>query len=194
LDEFKVLEVRQVLDKQKKDYTENIHPDLLAAQEIAYEPSGLKISKLIKEAESKKYGAFKFNINEKHINFRVAKITPTKNGQFVTLWKRIGAGPILPYDMEDPVDLFVVSVRDNEHFGQFVFPKNILYEKGIVSKEGKGGKRAMRVYPPWDTADSRQAQKTQMWQNIYFLDIPTNKGVDSSRVHTLYGHIGYESV
>ena len=71
-----------------------------------------------------------------------------------------------------------VSVRDAEHFGQFVFPKAVLYEKGIVSKDGKSGKRAMRIYPPWDITDSRQAKKTQAWQLMYFFEIHPNKNID----------------
>lgn len=35
-----------------------IHPDLLAAQKLAYEPSGFVIDKLAREEESQEYGAF----------------------------------------------------------------------------------------------------------------------------------------
>jgi len=148
---------------------EAIHPDLLFAQKLAYEPSGLLCKNFGKEAESAQYGAFTFTMNNRSIKFRVAKITPTKTGQFVTLWKRIGKGPIQPHDLEDPVDLFVISVRTFEHLGQFVFPKTVLCEKGIVSKKGEGGRRAMRVYPPWDRPNNRQAEKTQQWQLPFFL-------------------------
>ncbi len=149
----------------------DMYSDLLAAQKYAYEPSGFSCINLQQEAESQDYGACEFEMNNRRIKFRAAKITPTKGGQFVTLWKRIGTGPIMPFDLADPVDLFVVSVRSADHFGQFVFPKSVLYEKGFVSKEGKGRKRAMRVYPPWDIANSAQAKKTQAWQCMYFLHI-----------------------
>ncbi len=171
----------------KQNLSNIIHPDLVAAQQFAYEPSRLICNKLTREAESQEYGAFNFEINNKRIKFRVAKITPTKCGLFVTLWKRIGTGPILPYDMADPIDLFIVSVRSAEHFGQFVFPKNVLCEKNITAKEGKGGKRAMRVYPPWVITDNRQAQKTQTWQILYFFEIPAaNQCVDTNRVRELF--------
>lgn len=55
--------------------------------------------------------------------------------------------------------------------GQFVFPKSVLHEKSLVSKEGHGGKQAMRVYPPWDVTENKQAQKTQAWQLLYFFEI-----------------------
>jgi len=163
-----------------------VHPDLLAAQNIAYAPSGLIIDKLKREAESEDYGAFEFAMNLWQIKFRVAKITPTKTGQFVTLWKRIGNGPILPYDMVDPVDFFVISVRTPEHFGQFVFPKTLLCEKGIVSKAGEGGKRAIRVYPPWGTPANSQAKRTQAWQLLYFFEMHPNTPLDALRIQQLF--------
>ena len=172
--------------KIKLDHILAVHPDLLEAKKLAYEPSGLICQNLIKEAESEGYGACTFEINNRHIKFRTGKITPTKIGQFVTLWKRIGGGPILPHDMADLVDLFVVSVRSTEFFGQFVFPKAVLHEKGILSKEGKGGKRAMRVYPPWDTALNKQANKTQAWQLRYFFEIHPSQNIDEDRIRELF--------
>ena len=139
----------------------------------------------MQEAESQAYAAFEFEINNQRIKFRAGKITPTKIGQFVTLWKR-GAKTIMPYDRADPVDLFVVSVRSADRFGQFVFPKAILCEKGVVSKEGKGGKRAMRVYPAWDITDNQQAKKTQVWQLRYFFEIHPNERIDTALVQKLF--------
>ncbi|MBA3603822.1 MAG: MepB family protein [Parachlamydiaceae bacterium] len=136
----------------------SIPSDLVTAIGLAYEPKGLLCKNFVKEEESQDYSAYVFEMNHLRIKYRTGKITPTKIGQFVTLWKRIGDGDILPHDLSDPIDLFIVSVRDGEHFGQFVFPKHILFEKGVVSKDGKGGKRAIRIYPPWDTTESRQAK------------------------------------
>jgi len=149
----------------------NLHPDFIVLQKTVYEPRGLICKSIYKEEESAEYGACKFQINDSHILFRVGKITPTKIGQFVTLWKRIGKGPIMPYDDADPFDFFIVTVRDKNRFGQFIFPKNVLREKGIISQHGKGGKRAMRLYPAWDVVDNEQAKKTQTWQLHYFFEI-----------------------
>lgn len=162
----------------------NIHPDLLIAQKKAYEPNALFLQDLHPEKESLEYGACFFILNTHRIQFRTSKITPTKTGQFVTLWKRIGTGPIIPYDMEDPVDYFIVSVRDRQRLGQFIFPKEILRQKGYVSQNRIGGKRAMRVYPPWVITDSTQAQKTQAWQQVYFVEIEPN--IDSIRLKSIY--------
>lgn len=177
------------------------HPDLLLAQKLVYEPLGLHRSEIIPEAESQEYSACRFTINNKRMLFRVAKTTPTKSGQFVTIWKRmgmgpimgtgsiesdgprVGDGPIMPFDLSDPVDLFVISVRNAENFGQFVFPKDVLAQEGYVSKHNSGGKRAIRVYPPWVVTDSAQARKTQAWQINYFCEIESD--VDKDKMQKL---------
>ncbi|MGQ7945208.1 MepB family protein [Flavobacterium sp. WC2509] len=146
----------------------------------------LKINQPTIELESTEYGACRFLINNSTILFRTAKITPTKTGQFVTLWKRMNQGTIQPFDSIDPIDLFIISVRKDNHFGLFIFPKSVLITKEIVSDK-KEGKRAIRVYPPWDITTSKQAQKTQKWQLDYFLEIPQNaiSDFDQPRLHAL---------
>lgn len=168
----------------KSDTT--IHNDLLLAKENLYDKCGFECLLPHKEKESAQYGAFSFTINEKSILFRVAKITPTKIGQFVTLWKRIDNGPIQPFDCTDAIDLIVISVRKDNRVGQFVFPKSVLCEKGIISTCDKEGKRAIRVYPPWDEAVNKQAQKTQQWQLKYFLEISTSEAVNLEGAKLLY--------
>jgi hypothetical protein len=162
------------------------HPDLLATQKFVYLPSHLQYSEPLAEKESSDYGACSFNLNGFSVCFRVAKVTPTKIGQFVTLWKRIGIGPIQPYDLSDSVDLFVISTRKENHFGQFVFPKKVLCDQDIVSENEKGGKRAIRVYPPWDKTISPQAQKTQHWQLKYFLEVSQGSTISHERAKMLY--------
>ncbi|MEN9449562.1 MAG: hypothetical protein RJA83_176 [Pseudomonadota bacterium] len=163
-----------------------LHPDLLATMALVYAPNHLHCSTPQTEADNAEYGAYFFTLQGRRIKFRVAKITPTKIGQFVTLWKRIGKQPIQPYDASDPFDLLVISTRRGELFGQFVMPKSVLVQQGILSEAGKGGKRALRVYPPWDQTTSRQAQNTQRWQLRYFLEIPHNKPLDQARAQHLY--------
>lgn len=136
-----------------------------------FKPCNLSLSNLILEKESQEYSACEFELNNKRIKFRVAKITPTKIGQFVTIWKRDPLGPIIPFDMDDPIDFFMIATQCNEKIGFFIIPKSVLHQKGYVSQEGKGGKRALRVYPPWDITQSATARKTQQWQREFFLEI-----------------------
>ncbi|MCG7391458.1 MepB family protein [Microvirga sp. ACRRW] len=163
-----------------------VHPDFLDAADRLYGPLGLECSELQVEPESAEYGACRFDLGGRSVVFRASKITPTKIGQFVTCWKRVGSSPIQPFDISDPFDFLVVSCRSEEHFGQFVFPKPVLREKDVVSEHGKGGKRGIRVYPPWDEPESRQAQRTQDWQSDYFLKIE-DAALDKVRARKLYG-------
>ena len=136
-----------------------------------YEKCGLKISKFQTETESKEYNACRFELNGLKIISRNSKITPKKVGQFVTFWKRNGNGPIEPFEEKDQIDFYVVNVRAENEFGQFVFPKSVLIKKGIISTDKKEGKRAFRVYPSWDNANNKQAERTQKWQLDFFYEI-----------------------
>ncbi|MFJ2593605.1 MepB family protein [Streptomyces erythrochromogenes] len=162
-----------------------IPDDLLQAKALAYDPGGFTCSRPVPEAESADYGACGFTLDGLSVRFRVARTTPTKAGQFVTVWKRSAGGPIQPFDAADPVDLFVISTREGDRFGQFVFPREVLRERNVVSTNGAGGKRAFRVYPPWVTTTSRQARSTQAWQVEHFLRLPGD-AVDLSRAYALY--------
>ncbi|MBE8728070.1 MepB family protein [Flavobacterium hungaricum] len=143
---------------------------LLQVQEL-FTAHNLELSLLAKEKESEEYSAYRFQLQNKKICYREAKITPAKTGQFVTLWKRNQSGIIEPFDYSDPIDFVLISVRKDENWGMFVFPKNILLEKGVFSTLKKEGIRATRVYPPWDETSSRQAQKTQKWQLEFFFSL-----------------------
>lgn len=162
-----------------------IHNDLLVAKEQVYDKCGFECSLPQKEKESAEYGACVFTLNSQSVLFRTAKITPTKTGQFVTLWKRIEKGPIQPFDDTDPIDLVIINTRKDDRLGQFIFPKSVLCEQGIISTSRKEGKRAIRVYPPWDLATNKQAQKTQKWQLEYFLEIPSDIPINIDRAKLL---------
>ncbi|MEU2915849.1 MepB family protein [Streptomyces massasporeus] len=162
------------------------HEDLVAAKALVYDPCGFTCSQPVPEAEGAAYAAHEFALDGLSIRFRAARTTPTKVGQFVTVWKRSPAGPIQPFDATDPVDLFVISTRDQHHFGQFVFPLDALRRHGVVSASGSAGKRAFRVYPPWVTTTNRQASSAQAWQLDFFLHLHQDGPVDLTRAQELY--------
>jgi hypothetical protein len=164
---------------------EELPKNLIQIEEILSTIGNFKITQPVLEPESSEYGACTFVLNNLNIRYRTAKITPTKIGQFVTLWKRINLGPIQPFDSTDPIDLFIVSTRKDSHFGFFIFPKTVLVTKEIVSDK-KEGKRAIRVYPPWDETTSKQAQKTQKWQLDYFLEVTQDQTIDLKRAKSLF--------
>jgi len=139
---------------------------------------GLDITNFQQNIESQEYTACSCTIDDKVIEFRTAKITPTKIGQFVTFWKRSSSGAIAPFDITDQIDFFMIDVTCKDRRGLFIFPKSILVEKGVMSVQGVGGKRAIRVYPSWDRPDSKQAMTTQAWQLRYFFEIASDGSCD----------------
>lgn len=168
--------------------SENIIPEFLIETKLGvFDKCALVLQDLLMEKESAEYDACKFQLNGLKIVFRSAKTTPTKIGQFVTLWKRKQDGPIQPYDVSDDFDWVVISAKTDTHFGQFVFPQTVLVHHRIITSEGKEGKRGFRVYPPWDATISKQAQASQKWQLDYFLSIPFDDSVDLTRARFLYG-------
>ena len=158
--------------------TESFKTDLQLAEKLLYNECGFQLQNLIWNSESTNYGACSFELNNYKIQFRVANITPTKIGQFVAIWKRNNQGITAPFDVTDSLDFMIISVRDSENFGQFIFPKSVLVSHGIISQNEKGGKRGIRVYAPWDKPENKQAIKTQAWQVNYFVEIKKNSHLD----------------
>lgn len=163
-----------------------IHNDLKVVKELVYDKCGFDLTNLKQNLESVEYGACSFVLNGKIIQQRISKITPTKTGQFVTIWKRNKDGITEPFDFADEIDFVIITARSGDNLGQFVFPKPVLADKGIITRNGKEGKRGIRVYPPWDIATSKQAEKTQSWQTKYFLTIKNDNSTDLDLTKQLF--------
>ena len=153
-----------------------------------YEAAGMKLTGIPQfEFEGSRYKACRFELNNRTIFFRVAKTTPIKIGQFVTLWKRSTSKAVIaPLDISDGVDFVVITVSDAAHHGQFVFNQKFLVETGIISRDHKDGKLSFRLYPPWTKPMSKIALKTQLRQLHYFFPIAQNGTADSALVRKLF--------
>lgn len=160
--------------------------DLKIAKELVYDKCGFDLTNASLDAESIAYGACSFKLNGKTVQYRVAKITPTKTGQFVTIWKRSNEGITEPFSVSDNIDFIIISAKGAGNFGQFIFPKSVLADKGIITQNSKTGKRGIRVYPPWDITTNKQAQKTQAWQAKYFLTIKEDDTIDLNLINELF--------
>lgn len=147
---------------------------LQETSKLVFEKIDLQLQNLQIEKESQDYFAAQFELNDLKIIFREAKITPTKIGQFVTLWKRIDQNPIEPFATSDDFDFVIINTKTATEFGQFVFSKLILEQKGYLKSESKKGKLGFRIYPSWDKTSNKQAQQTQKWQLDYFIETPIN--------------------
>lgn len=164
----------------------SIHSDLKFVKELVYDKCGFELTNLKQGLESLEYGACSFRLNGKAIQYRVSKITPTKSGQFVTIWKRNNEGITQPFDILDDLDFIIITSKSESNFGQFIFPKSVLVDKRIITRNEKEGKRGIRVYPPWEIATNKQAIKTQGWQIKYFLTIKNDNPPDLDLAKKLF--------
>lgn len=162
------------------------HTDLNLIDSFIFKPCELEITNIVPELESQEYSACNFKLNSLNIKFRKAKITPTKTGQFVTIWKRNENGITEPFNIVDNFDLYLIATQTDTKFGLFIFPKIVLHINNILSDKNKNGKRGIRVYPNWDLTTNKQSQKTQQWQTKYFVEISQNKRIDLDKVKKLF--------
>ncbi len=159
-----------------------MYSELALIEKTVFKPCEIELTNVKTEIESQEYFAHNFELGGQKVKFRTAKITPTKTGQFVTIWKRNEKGVTQPFDISDNFDFYIIATRKETSFGLFIFPKTVLYENQILSDKTKEGKRGIRVYPTWDLTTSKQAQKTQYWQTKYFLEISQNQQIDLEKV------------
>jgi hypothetical protein len=164
----------------------SLYSILKFVQKMVYNKCGFGLANLKLNSESAEYGACSFELNGKIIEHRVSKITPAKTGQFVTIWKRNKNGITEPYDISDKIDFVVITSKSGDNIGQFVFPKQVLADNGIISQNGKDGKRGIRVYPSWDITTNKQSEKTKNWQSKYFITIKSTY-TDFNLARKLFG-------
>ena len=162
-----------------------LYSDLKTAKELVYDPCGYDMKNLTIHTEGSAYSACCYELAGRIIEYRASKITTSKTGQFVTIWKRNKEGITQPFDSSDKLDFIIISSGKDDNFGLFIFPKSVLLSKGIISQKGEGGKRGIRVYPPWDMVSTKQAEKTQSWQQKYFMWVKGNRQNHFDLIKTL---------
>ncbi|MDU0814272.1 MepB family protein [Bacillus siamensis] len=156
---------------------------------IFYEPNHLTINAIREEAQNSGYGAGVFQLNSKSVRFRVAKTTPNKIGQFVAFWEKDGENKNQAFSYEKAADLLVINTfTSNNHFGQFVFPKEVLVKRNILKTDTAKGKMAIRVYPSWENPTSKQAIETQKWQSAYFVEMNNKDSFPVQELLKLYSN------
>lgn len=164
------------------------HPDVALVTGL-FDGLGVECSPAVSEPDNAEYGAAVSDVGRSTIRFRVGKLTPTKVGLFVSVWRRGAGGSTEPFPAEDDVDALVVVAREGDRFGAFVFPNEVLATRGVVSVRGAGGKRGFRVYPPWSATSSPQAKRSQGWQCDWFLDLSDGAAVDLQRAGRLFAAV-----
>ncbi|PTI71862.1 MepB protein [Staphylococcus succinus] len=136
------------------------------------------------EQWNQEYEAFNFEFNGVEFKSRLAKKTPKKVGYFVAFWRKNEINKNRPFNFNESKDKLIINILDGSKKGQFVFPKDLLVKKGIISSEKYKGKMAIRVYPSWEQNLNKTAVSTQKWQIPYFLDF--SKGFDEEKIKKLY--------
>ena len=154
---------------------------------MIYEPNELTVKSVQEEKQNSKYGAGTFELSSRTVRFRIANITPTKIGQFVAIWEKDVSNKNQPYSYEEAPDLLVITTFKNANeYGQFIFPKEVLFKQNILRSSSTKGKMAIRVYPSWDRPTSKQAMKTQKWQLPYFVDMSHQNKLSKDKIVKLY--------
>lgn len=159
--------------------------ELKKIENLFLEEINLKISNLIEDKESQEYFGYNFQAEKLNFKFRKAKITPKKIGQFVTLWKRNSQNITEPFNETDEFDFYIIITEEIEKFGFFLFPKNELIKRSIISTRFKEGKRGFRVYPIWTKTENKQAEKSQSWQTEFFIDFTKNDNEISEKLNSI---------
>ncbi|WP_208559101.1 MepB family protein [Marinilactibacillus kalidii] len=136
------------------------------------------------ETQNAEYEGICFNVGQYLYRSRLAKRTPKKAGYFVAFWEKDSNSKNQPYVFQDSPDKLIVSIVDKEKIGQFIFPKAVLHEQGILKSETSKGKMAIRIYPTWEKDLNPSATKTKKWQSAYFIDLTKDTAIDKRS--TLY--------
>ncbi|WP_312009632.1 MepB family protein, partial [Shouchella clausii] len=91
------------------------------------------------------------------------------------------------FSCEKATDLLVINTfTSDNHFGQFVFPKEVLVKQNILKTPTTKGKMAIRVYPRWEHPTSKQALETQKWQLAYFIEVNNTNRFPAQELLKLY--------
>ncbi len=139
---------------------------------------------IVEEKHNIEYEGTTFYIDNIKYRSRLAKSTPVKKGYFVVFWKKNDLNKNQPYPYVESPDKIIISIIDNKYIDQFIFPKEILLEKNILSSSNTKGKMGIRVYPTWEKDLNNSAAKTQKWQSKYFLNL--TEDIDVAKIRELY--------
>lgn len=159
--------------------------ELELINEYVFKVCGVKLTNVEMESESREYFAHTFELDKQRVKFRMAKITPTKTGQFVSIWKRNKNGVTEPHSVFDEFEFYIIATRHEKRFGVFIFNKTVLSENKVLTNSINEGKRGTRVYPTWDLTTSAQALKTKNWQTKCFIEFTVDHKIDVIKAKNL---------
>ncbi|WP_276089196.1 MepB family protein [Pedobacter sp. JY14-1] len=133
--------------------------------------SGLIASPYLPDTHAKAYEGKKFTCDGRSIIYRTGKLTPRKAGHFIAIWEKTSDGGSRPLSFEDQLSDLLIAVEEGGRMGYFLFPADVLLQRGIAASSSNQGKRGLRVYAPWISGLNPTALATQGWQQEYFREI-----------------------
>ncbi|WP_430867768.1 MepB family protein [Demequina aurantiaca] len=133
-------------------------------------PAGIEYA-VAPEPDNAAYSAAVLTVGTVRLRVREARVTPTKPGAFVSVWRRAPDGGTEPFPAADAEAGVLVFVAEAAHTGVFHFTPAHLAELGVVSTDSAPGKRGFRVYPPWCHHLNPQATRAQRAQASAFIDL-----------------------
>lgn len=145
--------------------------DRLLAHPGAGELGGCELVSVRAEEQHSDYEAAVAILGAEAWRVRTARITPTKPGAFVAVWRRARDGSTQPFDVDGPTTGLIVLVEEEPRFGCFRFTTAHLDALGVVRSARRPGKRGFRVYPAWCSGLNTQAARTQRAQAPAFTDL-----------------------
>lgn len=154
-------------------------------EQVLFSPLQLKVTRIEHDPEAAEYWGYNITLGGANIKFRKAKITPKKQGMFVTLWRRNMHLQTEPFRLADDFNHYIILTETDEYQGLFIFPKAVLAQHQILTTATKEGKRGFRIYPPQVEVHNPQARKTQAWQAPYFVDLSDSSDSAIERIKHL---------
>ncbi|RZU62765.1 MepB family protein [Zhihengliuella halotolerans] len=137
------------------------------------EPRGQQFA-VLPEEQNSDYESGIVDINGEHWRIRTARITPTKAGAFVAVWRRNADGETEPFPADEAVSGLMVFVVDGHRRGCFRFTSERLAELGITRGNRSPGKRGFRLYPSWCEDLNPTAARAQAAQASSFSVLNAN--------------------
>ncbi|WP_053386800.1 MepB family protein [Leucobacter japonicus] len=130
-----------------------------------------RVTTVVPEEQNSDYEAGLAVIDGERWHIRTARITPTKPGAFVALWRRDADGDTVPLPHDDDAQGALIFVMEGERRGVFRFTAEHLHGLGVTSSERRPGKRGFRVYPAWCDDLNARATASQTAQASAFTEL-----------------------
>lgn len=139
---------------------------------VTLAPAAAELQPVIQiEEQNSDYESGVAHIGKEQWRIRTARITPTKPGAFVAVWKRDEGGSTRPFTADESLSGLLVFVAEQERFGVFQFTTAHLTTLGYARSELHPGKRGFRLYAPWCSDLNPQASRTQRAQAAAFFEL-----------------------